>query len=129
MHQLASKAYGNVTNRTASDKQVEYALFSEITQSLQHVSQTDDIQPAEWADAIDRNLQLWTILSTDLLSEENQLDAGLKRSLVLLAESVRRLSYRVLADEAEISELIEINQTIMLGLSGQTGDGQSEEAA
>ena len=129
MHQLASKAYGEVTNRTASDKQVEYALFSEITQSLQHVSRNENVQPAEWADAIDRNLELWTLLSSDLLSAENQFDASLKRNLVILAETVRRISYRVLADEAEISELVDINQTIMLGLAGQTGENQPGEAA
>jgi flagellar protein FlaF len=132
MHQLAYKAYGEVTNRTASDKQIEYALFSEITQALQQISQAEDPAPSEWADAIDRNLQLWTILSTDLANSENQLDSGLKRSLVIIAESVRRISYRVLGGSDELSDLIEINQTIMQGLATQAEAsmaGQEGEAA
>jgi len=129
MHQLAYKAYGEVTNRTASDKQVEYALFSEITQALQKISQTDDPAPSEWADAIDRNLQLWTVLSTDLASPENQLNDDLKRGLIVLAESVRRISYRVLAGSDELADLVDINQTIMLGLEAQANATQEENAA
>ncbi|MEQ8557463.1 MAG: flagellar biosynthesis regulator FlaF [Henriciella sp.] len=129
MHQLAYKAYGEVTNRTASDKQVEYALFREITQSLQHVSQNEDVPAPEWADAIDRNLQLWTLLSTDLMNEQNQLDANLRRSLIILAESVRRISHRVLGGSEELQDLIDINETIMQGLSGQTGQADAGEAA
>ena len=121
MHQLAFKAYGEVTNRTASDKQVEYAVFREITQSLQQISQDENPAPAEWADAIDRNLQLWTLLSTDLMNTGNQLDPGLKRSLIILAESVRRISYRVLGGSDELSDLIDINETIMQGLAAQSG--------
>ena len=129
MHQLAFKAYGEVTSRTASDKHIETALFSEITQSLQTVSQTDKPAPAEWADAIDRNLQLWTIISTDLLSAENQLDGSLKRNLIGLSESVRRISYAVLAGRGALTDLIEINEAIMKGLAGDPGQGLAGEAA
>ncbi|WP_300380656.1 flagellar biosynthesis regulator FlaF [Henriciella sp.] len=122
MHQLAFKAYGDVTHRTASDQQIEYALFREITHALQNVAQDDDPPPAVWADAIDRNLQLWTLLSVDLMNDENQLDAGLRVSFINLAESVRRISYSVLGGRAEISELVDINETIMEGLSAQQGE-------
>lgn len=129
MHQLAYKAYGEVTSRTATDKQIEFALFSEITQSLQHVSNSENPAPAEWADALDRNLQLWTIISTDLLTPENQLDEALKKNLISLSESVRRISYSVLAGRGEIKDLVEINEAIMKGLSGDAGQGLEGEAA
>ena len=122
MQQLAFKAYGEVTSRTASDQQIEYALFREITQSLQYVAQDDEASPAAWADAIDRNLELWTLLAVDLMSEDNQLDPNLRASFIALAESVRRISYGVLADRAEISELVEINETIIQGLEAQNGE-------
>lgn len=119
MQQLAYKAYGEVTSRTANTGQIEYTLFEEITQALKAVDAEEQPQPTIWADAIDRNMKLWQILSTDLVSDENQLDPTLKRNLIALAESVRRISYHVLSRKAELSELIEINEIIMQGLSGQ----------
>lgn len=121
MQNLAYKAYSTVTTRTASDKQIEYALFSEITNALKDVAAQDTPPPAVWAEAIDRNLQLWLLLSVDLLNPENALDEGLRGSLLTLAEMVRRVSYQVLAGETAVSELVEINETIMKGLAGQSG--------
>ena len=118
MQQLAYKAYGEVTSRTANNGQIEYALFDEITQALKSVDQDELPSPAVWGDAIDRNLKLWQILATDLMSDANQLDPNLKRNLVALSESVRRISYNVLSRKAEIAELVEINEIIMQGLAG-----------
>ena len=120
MQQLAYKAYGEVTSRTANTGQIEYALFQDITQALKNVDEVETPQPAVWADAIDRNLKLWQILSTDLVSDANELDPVLKRNLIALAESVRQISYHVLSRKAEIIELIEINEIIMQGLEGRS---------
>ena len=119
MQQLAYKAYGEVTSRTANSGQIEYAIFEEITQALKTVDAQETPQPTIWAEAIDRNMKLWQILSIDLMSEANELDPNLKRNLIRLAESVRRISYNVLSRTAEISELVEINEIIMQGLAGQ----------
>jgi flagellar protein FlaF len=129
MHNLAHKAYSNVTSRTASDKQIEYALFSEVTNALKDVAAQDVPLPAVWADAIDRNLQLWLLLSVDLLSPENGLDESLRTNLLTLAEMVRRVSYSVLAGDTDISDLVEINETIMKGLSGEVSPSQMERSA
>ena len=129
MHQLAHKAYSNVTSRTATDKQIEYALFSEITDALKDVAAQDMPPPAIWAEAIDRNLQLWLALSIDLLNPSNQFDPQLRIGLINLGETVRRISHRVLAGEAELDELIDINEAIMAGLSGDPGSGLAGVAA
>jgi flagellar protein FlaF len=120
MQQLAYKAYGEVTSRTANTGQIEYALFQDITQALKNVDEVEMPAPAVWADAIDRNMKLWQILSTDLMSDANELDPTLKRNLIALSESVRQISYQVLARKAEITELVEINEIIMQGLEGQS---------
>ena len=120
MQQLAYKAYGEVTSRTANTGQIEYALFQDITQALKNVDEVEMPAPAVWADAIDRNMKLWQILSTDLMSVANELDPTLKRNLIALSESVRQISYQVLARKAEITELVEINEIIMQGLEGQS---------
>ena len=120
MQQLAYKAYGEVTSRTANTGQIEYALFQDITQALKNVDEVEMPAPAVWADAIDRNMKLWQILSTDLMSDANELDPTLKRNLIALSESFPQISYQVLARKAEITELVEINEIIMQGLEGQS---------
>ena len=66
MQSLAFKAYGEVTQRTAGEKDIEIALFQQITNELRNVSDADTVQPTDWAEAIHRNQQLWTTIAIDL---------------------------------------------------------------
>lgn len=116
MQSLALKAYGNVQQRTAGDKEVEYALFAQITQSLEGVSNQERPSPSVWADAVSRNLQMWTVLAVDLMSQDNKLPDTVKGGLLTLAEYVRRTTMEVLAGGEGLDDLIEINSTIMKGL-------------
>lgn len=118
MQNLAFKAYGQIETRTANDKQLEYALFQQITQSLDIVAQTEAPSPSVWADAISRNLQMWTLITTDLLHPENGLLDETKNSLIHIGEFVRQSSMQLLAGNGDIFELVDINRTIMAGLSG-----------
>ena len=117
MQQLASKAYGEITHRTASEKQIEFALFQQITHNLEKVAPAARPAPAVWAGAIDRNLQLWTVLASDLLLPENSLPVETKQGLLNLALFVRRHSMQVLSGEADLADLIEVNRTIMDGIA------------
>lgn len=116
MQALAYKAYGEVTQRTAGDKEIEYALFRQITEALERVLDPDTRNAAEWADAISRNQQLWTIITADLLQPGNGLPDDLKRSLLALSEFVRQACFKALAGDETIPDLIEVNQTVMAGL-------------
>lgn len=118
MQSLAFKAYGEVEHRTAGEKNIEYALFKQITEQMETVHRAEDPTPVEWADAINRNLQMWTILATDLMSEENGHSTELKGMLLRINEFVRRTSMHLLSGEGDIADLIEVNQTIMQGLQG-----------
>lgn len=118
MQSLAFKAYGEVTQRTAGEKDIELALFRQITDALKQVSEAEDVQPTDWAEAIHRNQQLWTTIAIDLLHPGNALPDELKRSLLYLAEFVRQSSMKIMAGEGKIADLIEVNQSIMNGLSG-----------
>lgn len=128
MQSLAFKAYGEVKQRTAGEKEIEFALFRQITDALTQASEAEDVQPADWADAVHRNQQLWTTIAVDLLHPGNALPDEMKRSLLYLAEFVRQTSMKIMAGEGEIADLIEINQSIMNGLGGAasvdaTGEG------
>ena len=129
MQSLAFKAYGEVKQRTAGEKEIEFALFRQITDALKQVSEGNDVQPSDWAEAIHRNQQLWTTIAIDLLHPGNALPDEMKRSLLYLAEFVRQTSMKIMAGEGEIADLIEINQTIMNGLGGTMADGTAGEGA
>lgn len=122
MQALAVKAYGEVQQRTVGDREIEYALFRQITEALESVSATTEFAPAEWADAISRNQQLWSLIAVDLLNPANALADELKRSLLYLSEYVRRTSLKVLAGEDGLSDLIEVNKTVMAGLPRSSFD-------
>jgi flagellar protein FlaF len=118
LQSLAFKAYGEVTQRTAGEKDIELALFQQITNELRNVSDVNTVQPTDWAEAIHRNQQLWTTIAIDLLNPGNALPEEMKRSLLYLAEFVRQNSLKILSGDGDIADLIEINQSIMMGLSG-----------
>jgi flagellar protein FlaF len=120
------KAYGEVARRTASDRQLEFALFMQITTALENVLDSGRVSLSDWADAINRNQQLWTILAADLMLPSNALPDDLKRRLLLLSEFVRRTSLKVLAGEEDVSGLIEINKAVMAGLVPGLLDGPDE---
>lgn len=127
MQKLAFKAYGEIEHRTAGDKQIEHALFQQITHSLKDISQSGTASPTLWADAINRNLQMWTIIAVDVMHPENALPEDTKKSLLYVAEFVRQSSMQILAGGGDVADLIEINTNIMAGLAGTAP--LNEEAA
>lgn len=116
MQALAVKAYGEVRNRTADNKSLEHALFRQITDALIEAQTLEKTDPAKWADAVNRNLELWTVLTTDLLHPENKLPDAIRKSLLELSVFVRRHSMQVLSGEAQLADLIEVNESIIPGL-------------
>lgn len=126
MQALAYKAYGQVTQRTATGRALEYAVFEQITRDLQSVHDADGADAGAWGDAIYRNLQLWTIIATDLLSPGNALPDETKAGLISLSEFVRRTSLKVLSGSEGLEDIIEVNRTIMAGLDGSAASVEQE---
>ena len=127
MQALAFKAYGDVARRTASEREIEFALFQQITEALESVKNPQTRSLSDWADALSRNQQLWTIIATDLLQPGNALPDDLKRSLLFLSDYVRQTSLKVLEGEESIPDLIEVNKTVMAGLVRQPTFSVEEE--
>lgn len=120
MHQLAYRAYGQTTRQTADPRQIEKTLFEQVTDALVHVNQSGGADAALWADAVNRNSQLWLALAGDLLTPENALPTELKAGLLNLAEFVRRTSLAVLAGREGMDDLIAINRAVLGGLEAQS---------
>lgn len=117
MQNLAHQAYGSVQHRTASEKEIERALMAEVTAELVEISALENPLPGPWYDAINRNLQMWTIFASDLLNPNNPFPKELKGQILYLAEFVRQQSRALFASgTGDLSELIAINK-ILLGES------------
>lgn len=119
MQQLVSKMYTQVSQRTASDNLNELAVFQQITGELQAVAAVEKPSPAAWGDAISRNMQLWTILVTDLMQPENLLPEDTKQGLLKLGIFVLSHSKSVLESDDDLDVLIDINRNIIDGLKQQ----------
>ena len=70
------------------------------------------------AEAMHENLQLWMIIYADVIDENNKLPKDLRGQLANLAEFTRQHTLKVLAGEAKIDALIDINQAVTAGLRG-----------
>ena len=129
MHNLAYKAYGQVQQRTGSDKGIEHALFVQITEALETVASTESPDASAKADAIYRNQQLWTLLATDLMNPANALPDELKANLLQLSKFVQKSSMQILSGDGDIADLIEVNKPIIAGLAGPAQPELHGEAA
>ncbi|MBU2605097.1 MAG: flagellar biosynthesis regulator FlaF [Alphaproteobacteria bacterium] len=129
LHNLAYKAYGQIQQRTGSDKGIEHALFVQITDALEDVARSESPTPAAKADAIYRNQQLWTLLATDLMSPANALPDDLKARLLQLSKFVQKTSMQILSGEGDIADLVEVNKPIIAGLAGSDKPELQGEAA
>lgn len=100
-----------------TDRDNEYTVVSRVTRQLQSAVDSGD----RWAEirATHLNNELWTALAADLASPGNALPDQLKANLISLAMFSIRHGHQVLAENAPISPLVEINMRIMKGLRGE----------
>lgn len=100
-----------------TDRDNEYTVVSRVTRMLQNAVDDGD----RWAEirATHANNELWTALAADLASPGNALPDQLKANLISLAMFSIRHGHKVLAEDASISPLIDINMRIMKGLRGE----------
>ncbi|MEM6410071.1 MAG: flagellar biosynthesis regulator FlaF [Pseudomonadota bacterium] len=117
MQSLANLAYGEIQQRTASDRELEHALFQQITDALEALTKPVEVSASARADAVSRNLQMWNILASDVALPTNALMQETKDSLLYLSAFVRQMSFAVFeGDEDKLAELIEVNKAVMSGL-------------
>ena len=120
-------AYQTTQLHTASPLTVEIMAFQKVTAGLERAQSDakEDLssQPAlatqrhvRLCDAIYRNSQLWLTLLEDLCNPDNGLAADLKGRLGSLAATSVRHGQRVVAGQATLSLLIDINRAIAAGL-------------
>ena len=66
------------------------------------------------------NRRMWLALQADCASDANQLPDAFRAGIISLAIWVDKHSRKVLRHEADIVPLVDVNRTIMDGLSGNS---------
>ena len=117
---LARSAYATPGLPLRSPRATEYDLFARITRRLRETAGQPG--PAR-VRAIHDNVELWTVLATDLAGEGNALPRDLRARLFWLAEFTQQHSRKVLRGEAGVAVLIDINTAVMRGLAPQEAAG------
>lgn len=113
----ARSAY--TTNQTAikTPRSIEAQLLGEVTAQLRKAAAKSDNYPNLVA-ALHRNRQMWTTFAVNIADKDNELPKALRAQLFYLAEFTEVHSQKVLKGEAKASALVEINMSVLKGLTG-----------
>ena len=115
---MSIKAYQRAATQADSARELEYRAFGQVTAGLMKAKE-GAASPAEKVEALDANRRLWTVLSADCSVPENALPLALRAQIISLALWVSRYSSQVLRDGAELDPLIDVNRTMMEGLTAR----------
>jgi len=125
---MAETAYGARSAAARTPRGTEYAVFSQITRRMKAAAEQGRMGFPALAEALHENRKLWTTVAVNVADEANQLPKDLRARLFYLAEFTFQHTSKVLAREADVRPLIEINAAIMRGLLGDPSAGQPKEA-
>jgi flagellar biosynthesis activator protein FlaF len=115
---MSIQAYQRAATQAEQPRDLEYRAFGQVTAGLVRVKEEKSPITAV-AEAIDANRRLWNVLSADCSVPENQLPLALRGQIISLAMWVARYSSEVLREGADLEPLIDINRTMMEGLSAK----------
>jgi flagellar protein FlaF len=114
---MSIQAYQNAAKKTEGPRQTEYRAFAMATRSLIDAAGLPATEVGRRAEALAVNRRLWSLLAADCAAEGNQLSQPLRAQIISLSLFVDRHSSQVMRNGASLDVLIEINRTIMQGLS------------
>jgi flagellar protein FlaF len=114
---MSIQAYQATAQKTESPRQTEYRAFALVTRALIDAAALPASEVGRRAEALAKNRRLWTLLAADCGAEGNQLPQSLRAQIISLSIFVDRHSSAVMREGAPIEILIDINRTVMQGLS------------
>jgi len=114
---LAQTAYTSSATPIRTDRGKEYEVFSQITRRLKNADPTSNYRAH--VNALHENRQLWTLLAVDVADADNRLPNQVRAQIFYLAEFTLLHTSKVLAGEANVSALVDVNTAMMRGLRQQ----------
>lgn len=118
---MARSAYSGAAIPTRTGRGTEYEIFARVTRRLRQ-AQAGEGGFAALVRALHDNRSLWTALAADVAAEANELPRTLRAQIFYLAQFTTEHSRRVMAGDATVDVLIDINTAVMRGLRGE-GEG------
>jgi flagellar biosynthesis activator protein FlaF len=117
---MSLRAYQQAAQRAETPRDVEYRLFAQVTRALLDVKATPREDLRAWIDVLHWNRRIWAALADDCSSPTNALPEHTRAQVISLSLFVHRTSSEVMRRETEIDVLIDLNRTMMQGLSGRS---------
>lgn len=115
---MSLDAYRNAQSRSEHPRSTEHRLMVEITGELMS-ARAAGLSGGALMPALHRNREMWSTFATDCGARGNGLPESLRAQIISLALWVDRLTSEVVVGREPISELIDLNRTIMEGLRGE----------
>src|SRR6202451_1786592 len=113
---MTLKTYQSVQRAVEDPRATEYRLFGQVTGALIE-AKTSNAIGTPLVEAIDWNKRLWRTLAADCMDDRNALTQDVRAKIVSLSLFVSKYSRKVTREKAPLDPLIQINRTIMQGLS------------
>ena len=114
---MSFQAYKTASQRAENPRELEYRLFGDVTRALISASEADPSDFRTRMDALDWNRRLWGALASDCSHDGNGLPAVVRANIISLSLWVGRHTSAVMRREEEFAPLIDINRTMMQGLT------------
>ena len=116
---MSIKSYQRAQQSSESSRSTEYRAMAMITSKLMDgrdkARSTKDRKAL--IEACFLNQKLWTIFAADLAMPDNRLPDETKASLISLSIWVQKTTPKVMRGEVDADTLIDVNRSIMEGLS------------
>lgn len=116
---MSLRAYQQVAQRAETPRDVEFRLFAQVSRALVDLKSKPREDLRAWIDVLHWNRRIWAALADDCSSPTNALPDETRAQVISLSLFVHRTTSQVMRNEADIEVLIDLNRTMMQGLSGQ----------
>jgi flagellar protein FlaF len=114
---MSLRAYQQAAQRAETPRDVEYRLFAQVTRALIDLNSTPRENLRVWIDVLHWNRRIWAALADDCASPANALPEATRAQIISLSLFVHRTTSQVMRREADLDVLVELNRTMMQGLS------------
>ena len=112
----AMHAYSAASAPTKTPRNVEYEAVARVTHRLRSQALKGADGFPGLVKALYDNKTLWNLFAVDVADADNQFPRELKAQIFYLAEFTNHHTSKVLARQADVAPLLEINTAILNGL-------------
>ena len=115
----AKMAYAPTQFAIRTDRSIEAQLIGQITARLSKAADQRTTHYPDYVAALFENRRIWTTLAAEVADKNNELPNQLRAQIFYLAEFADHHTRAALSEKADPTVLIDINRSVLQGLTGQ----------